>query len=125
MKIQYFAVLAIAALVFVSCKKDKEAPVITFEEPAETDMFSVGDTIHFHGMVSDNEGMHEVHVTLVNTSDNDAELWSTGGHVHDNPYHYEGDYVVTVAAGSVLELHVEATDENGNTTEEHQHITIN
>lgn len=125
MKLTHIVSLALLALFFLACKKDDgDGPVITINQPLATATFANGDTIHVQGTVTDDEGLHEVFVELVNTSDGDAVLWSAGGHTHDNPYTFEGSYVVNVAANSGLELKVEATDETGNTTEEHLHFHI-
>jgi hypothetical protein len=125
MKLTNIVSLALVALALVACKKeDGEPPVISISQPLATASFSVGDTLSISGTVTDDEGLHEVFVNLVNTSNGDSVLWSMGGHTHDNPYTFQGSYVLNVAPNTGIELRVEAIDETDLQTESHLHFHI-
>src|SRR5688500_12079309 len=74
-----FALLLLAA----SCdKSDETAPVITLISPTEIHTFTGGQTVAIQGMITDNEGIHMVHLQVTDLS--------TNGHMIHMEDHFDG-----------------------------------
>ncbi len=128
MKLQH-TVLAILALVtlttFTACKKeDKTAPKVTVIAPLDGASFDVGATIDISGTVTDETALKEAVIEVTNAS-TDAVLYTKTIAVTGTSAAVTGSYVVAVASGINIEVHIEATDEAGNTYDEHAHLHIN
>jgi hypothetical protein len=128
MKLQH-TVLAILALVsvstFTACKKeDKTAPKVTVTAPLDGASFAVGASIDIVGTVTDETALKEVVVEVTNAS-TDAVLYTKTITVTGKSATVNANYVVAVVSGTNIEVHIEATDEAGNTHDEHAHLHVN
>ncbi len=128
MKLQHIALtfLAIVALsFFAACKKeDKTAPKATVTTPADGGTLAAGATVDISGTVTDETALKEAVIEVVKASD-ESVLFTKTIAVSGKSATVTGSYVVNVAAGTVIEFHIEVTDEAGNTSDEHAHLTVN
>ena len=101
---------------FCSCgKSDEIAPTITVDSPTQNQVFVAGQTITIKANVSDNEGIHMVHVIVTD---------NTGGHwVHseDHPdsksFAINKTFVASPAKTYTLQIDASDHDENAATSE--------
>lgn len=105
--------VAIVLLVFASaCKKaDEIAPQIDVISPTENQVFSSGQTVTIKATVSDNEGLHMVHVIAVD---------NTGGHWVHSEDHVDGrsldiNKTFVTIPGKTYTITIDATDHDDNT----------
>ncbi len=126
MKIK-FLTLAALAILFTSCEKDdkpttedpkvdKEAPVITFLAPDTTSYMS-GMTMPIKFTVTDNDELHEIHLSVTNITDA-KELLHFEMHQHGQSATIDTSLVIP--AGGMhreFEIKAEASDHNGNESE--------
>ncbi len=108
-KITFLAFTFIAALVITisSCgdKKENQAPVITIEEPGANDTILLSDSLHVEGKATDDEGIHELSVLVISSTNDTA--FRQDPYVHDLKtytfhYHFKpsaiGSYTLQVTA---------------------------
>ena len=70
-------------LVFSACNKsDETAPLIQVNTPADNQSFNGGETVHIKATVTDETGIHMVHVMVFDNSNN--------GHVMHEEEHFDG-----------------------------------
>ena len=70
-------------ILFFSCgKSDELAPVITVTSPNENQVFTGGQTVNVKATITDNEGIHTVHLSVIDNN--------TGGHLVHFEEHYDG-----------------------------------
>lgn len=119
-KITYLAFTFIAILVFTisSCgsKKENAAPVIIIEEPEANDTIIVSDSLHVEGKATDDEGLHELSVLVISSTNDTA--FRQDPNVHDLKtytfhYHFKpstvGIYTLQVTAADHEEKFSTAT----------------
>jgi hypothetical protein len=105
--------IPLLSLIFFSCgKSDDLAPVITITTPTENQVFTAGQTVIIKATVTDNEGIHMVHVIVTD---------ATGGHwVHSEDHTDSKSFDINKSfisqAGKIYTLHIDATDHNENNT---------
>lgn len=104
--------LYILLLLFVySCgKKDEVAPVISISSPTENQVFPPGQIVTIRATITDNDGVHMVHVIAVD---------NTGGHWVHSEDHVDGKtYEVTKTfitnPGSTYTITIDAEDHDEN-----------
>ena len=102
-------------------KYDEVAPVISIILPNENQVFSVGQTVTIKATVSDNEGLHMVHVIVTD---------NTGGHWVHSEDHWDGknfdiNKTFTATVGKIYTIHIDATDHNENTTTREMTVSAN
>ena len=114
-----FALLMLA----VSCgKSDELAPVITLVSPAENQAFTGGQTVTIQGTITDNEGIHMVHLQVTDLS--------TNGHMIHLEDHFDGktyqlNKTFPTQAGRAYKIVVEAFDHAENTTKKEFQVSAN
>jgi Bacterial Ig domain len=107
---------------FSSCgKPDEIAPVITVDSPTQNQSFAVGQTITIKANVTDNEGIHMVHVIVIDNS---------GGHwVHSEDHPDSKSFAINKtfmpAAGKIYTIHIDANDHNENTATSELTVSAN
>jgi len=109
---QYLAIAAVVAL--TACgKSDSEQPVITINSPLNGQSFTNGQTVTISAAISDNEELHDVQLTVVNTVN--------GNHILHEEYHpdvktYTIGKTFTAQTGGVYRIEVMAGDHAENHT---------
>ncbi len=93
-------------------QEDTEAPVINLMSPDTSSTFHSGDTIHIHGTVTDNDGLHEVSVSV--TNDKSLPELNVTEHTHGQTYNIHQEYIIPTTMHTNIEVKVEAEDHNGN-----------
>ena len=93
-------------------KKDEVVPEISIISPIENQVFSAGQTITIKAAVTDNEGVHTIHVIAVD---------NTGGHWVHSEEHVDGKTFEVVKtfvanAGKNYTISIDATDHSENTS---------
>jgi DNA/RNA endonuclease YhcR with UshA esterase domain len=127
MKLHHILLVLAASvtLTMAACKaSDHEPPSVVINQPSESDVFVNGNTIHIQGVAEDRHGLSQVSIEVTMES-NDSLLFEKTDNVSTAPYSITADYVVDVPDSSVIAVHLEATDEAGNTNDTHVHLTIN
>jgi len=99
-------------------KKDEISPEISIISPIENQVFSAGQTITIKASVSDNEGVHTIHVIAVDNA---------GGHWVHSEEHVDGKTFEIIRtfvanAGKKYTISIDATDHNENTAT--QDVTV-
>jgi hypothetical protein len=114
MKTLFFAITAI--VLFARCKKDSgnaQGPVITLVSPTNHQQFTAGQTVSIIGNVSEDDGLHEVHLHVRNKSTG-ADLLNIEEHPDTKSLDISKTF--TVQASVTYSIELEATDHSGNET---------
>ena len=114
--------VALLLLVLSGCKKDELAPVINVTQPSNNQQFSGGQTVSIIAAISDNDGLHMIHVSVTDNT--------TGGHLVHFEDHYDGrNYQLNQSfipqAGRSYLLEIEATDHAGNVAKQNLTVSAN
>lgn len=112
-----FFILVFSVACLAACKKDggdSEKPVINVTSPAANQQFTAGQTVNVVATITDNDELHEVHLTVVNKTPS-AEVVHFHNHVDVKSYSMNESFVV--AAGVTYNIKVEADDHAGNHSE--------
>ncbi|HYC28173.1 MAG TPA: DUF4625 domain-containing protein, partial [Chitinophagaceae bacterium] len=102
---------------FAACKKDKgdnQEPMIDVTSPLGNQQINGGQTVSVNATITDNDELHEVHLTVINTT-TQAEVVHFHNHVDVQTYNLNETFVA--AAGVTYEIKVEADDHSGNHAE--------
>jgi hypothetical protein len=105
-------VIALLIFSFLSCgKSDDIAPVIQMISPADNALIAPGDPLTTKATITDNEGIHMVHLQITDLSNN--------GHVVHNEDHFDGktyelNNSFIPVSGRSYAIHIDATDHNNN-----------
>lgn len=115
-----FVLLAIATLSFgtTSCKKDKEDPTITVNEPAQHTHFNWGDEVHLEATFADDRGLKNYTAMIGNeagTMDNVINFMKTGT-TTELTYDFHEHFVVPTDAPMMAWVHFTVTDAEDKTT---------
>ncbi len=104
----------ILLLILCSCgKSDEVAPVITLLSPTENQAFTGGQSVTIQGTITDNEGLHMVHLEVTDLS--------TNGHMIHLEEHFDGKMFdlnksFTTQTGRSYKIDLEAIDHADNVT---------
>jgi hypothetical protein len=103
-------------------KPDEIAPVISVETPGENQVFTGGQSITIKATISDNEGIHIVHLTVLDNT--------TSGHMIHFEDHFDGktyqlNKSFTPQAGRSYTIDIDGTDHNENTTKKQLTVSAN
>jgi len=109
MKKVYVLLLVFA---FACKKKDEIAPNISITSPNENQVFSAGQTVVIKATVTDNEGIHMIHVIAVD---------NTGGHWVHSEEHVDGktfeiNKTFVTNPGKTYTITIDAIDHDENIT---------
>jgi hypothetical protein len=105
-------ILPVLVLVFVfGCKKhDEIAPEISVTSPQQNQVFSSGQTVTIKATITDNEGLHMIHVIAV---DNTGGHWvHSEDHVDGKTFQVNKSFVTN--PGKTYTITIDATDHNEN-----------
>lgn len=112
---------AMAAFTFTSCKKDKEDPTITIEEPAENTEFSGGAIIHVHADFADDRELASYIVEIGDEAGEHVEGFHSDddGSISGTSYEYSNEITVPDSLSvATFYLHFLVTDAEGKTATE-------
>jgi len=124
-------IIGIVALVaMVSCGKnkvDETVPMITILEPTAM-MYTIDSTqtsveIPISVTITDNVDLHDVHVEIMNTTDN-TEVFHVHAHSHETTYSLDTTITVSYSVMKDHSLDVIASDHSGNESKEHKHFHV-
>jgi len=107
---KYFPVL-LACLQAGCSKTDTSAPVISLSSPVEHAVFAGGQTVHITGTITDNEGIHMVHVTVLDESTN-GHLLHFEEHTDSKLYQLNQQFQVAAGRSYMIEVSAEDHDQN-------------
>lgn len=105
------AIALLFLILVLGCKKsDILPPEIVVLSPQQNEVFPSGQTVTIKATVSDNEGLHMIHVIAVD---------NTGGHWVHSEDHIDGkgftvNKTFTTVAGKTYTITIEATDHDDN-----------
>lgn len=124
----FLSILGILSIIFiVACKKDTatttttdatdtEKPVVTITSPKADKMYMNGDTIRIQGTATENDELHEMKITLKNTT-KDTLLFSETPVVHAlKSYTINTMCIAKATAHSDCVLTITASDHSSNVT---------
>jgi hypothetical protein len=115
--------LIFSAILFFSCgKSDELSPVITVTSPTENQVFSGGQTVSVNATITDNEGIHTVHISVIDNS--------TSGHLVHLEEHFDGktynlNKTFPVQTGRSYHIEIGAHDHANNTTTKELTVSAN
>lgn len=112
MKKILFVAISLACL--AACTKDKgdsQEPMIQVSSPTANQQFTAGQTVNVVATITDNNELHEVHLTVVNKTTS-LEVVHFHNHVDVKSYNMNQSFVV--GAGITYNIKVEAEDHAGN-----------
>ena len=117
------AIVAVATITLISsCGHKNAAPVVTLDEPADAGVFTVGDTVHVEGDLTDDESLHEASILFFRAGV-DTPL-AEYPYVHDlKSYHFH-HHVPVMNAGS-YQVQVVAEDHDGESATKTVTVTVN
>lgn len=108
-------------VLLMSCAKedivyDEDIPLIKIHSPVNQGVFTSGDTIDIHVVISDNDELHEIEAKIMAESMGAEELvWELATHTHEATY--DVYYRLVVPSGITptdYTLEVEASDHHNN-----------
>jgi hypothetical protein len=106
-----------------SCgKSDDIAPEISITSPGDHQVFTGGQTVNIKASVTDNEGIHMVHVSVIDNS--------TGGHLlhtedHPDAKSFNINQNFIGVAGRTYTIDIDATDHNENLANKEVNVSAN
>ena len=117
-----FLPFAIGILLLSCGKSDELAPVITVDTPGDNQVFSGGQTVNVKATITDNEGIHMVHLTVLDNT--------TGGHLVHFEEHYDGksyelNKSFTVQAGRSYSIEIGSHDHADNAATKELTVSAN
>ena len=103
-------------------KNDDIAPEISITSPTNNQVFSGGQTVNIKANVTDNEGIHMVHVSVTDNS--------TGGHLvhtedHPDEKAFNVNQTFVGVAGRTYTINIDATDHNENIAKKEVNVSAN
>ncbi|WP_027420705.1 DUF4625 domain-containing protein [Crocinitomix catalasitica] len=112
------AITFISLMGLTSCKKDKEVPTITVNEPADHTELMWGDQLHIEATFEDDRELESYRVYLgnqlgVKSTDFDIDFTGT---ISGTSYDFHDHVMVPDSVGMVYYLHFEVSDAEGKTT---------
>jgi len=109
--------LAISLMALSACKKENQAPVVTIEEPAVNDTTANGNELHFEGMATDDNGLHEGRLQILTTSNNTALVDTILPGVHDSKsFMFHVHYLFNVTTSTKAIARATFSDHDGKST---------
>ena len=118
---KYLAV-ALMAITLVACgKSDETPPVVNVITPADNQVFSNGQTVNVKAEISDETGIHMVHLIVVDN--NGIHLDHFEEHLDAKTYSLNRSF--SVESGKLYTVTVDATDHGDNTTAKNLHVSAN
>ena len=114
--------IAFSLVAFTSCKEDEDMDpkyniTFNFSDPVASTMFSQGDTVFINGMISADIEMHGYEVSIVNTSDNNTEVFNSHEHKDGSMFHIHEMWVNNVSSHSDMALTITVDVDHEGTTE--------
>ena len=108
---RFYPLLALMAILFSCGKQDEIDPVIELISPTENQTYSGGSTIQVKATITDNEGIHMVHLTVIDLS--------TQGHMVHFEEHFDGktyelNKSFPTITGRQYQIHIDAADHDDN-----------
>jgi len=100
-------------LTFASCSKETNRPQMRIISPLNNQVFSSGETVAVRGTISDDTGIHDLHMTITNTSTG-TQLMHLNEHLDTQLYTLDESFVAQ--AGNSYTIKIEADDHDSNTT---------
>jgi len=115
---------AIAVVAFVSCKKDKEDPTISINQPADMETYSSGDELHVEVVFEDDRALKSYDIHIGNeTGVYDAEFgFQFAGDISGKTYSFHEHFIVPDSIEEAYYLHFQVTDEEGKSITEKRHL---
>lgn len=112
--------ISFITLAFVSCKKDKESPVIEIVSPDNAMTFSKGDTILLEANISDDIDLAKLHAHVGDENGNHTMdfMWEEELDLIGKTYHYNASIIIPETVEMVRYIHLEVTDAESKITEE-------
>ncbi|MFL5773423.1 MAG: Ig-like domain-containing protein [Flavisolibacter sp.] len=112
-------------LIILMCgcgKNDDMAPVITITSPTDNQVFSGGQTVNIKASITDNEGIHMIHVSVIDNS--------TGGHLlhtedHPDVKSYNVNQTFVGVTGRTYTIDIDANDHNENLANKEVNVSAN
>jgi len=93
-------------------KKDEIAPLISVTSPTDNQIFAAGQTVNIKATVTDNEGIHMIHVIAI---DNSGGHWvHSEEHVDGKTFEINKSFVTN--PGKTYTITIDAIDHDENTT---------
>lgn len=111
-KLSVIIAIVTLAIGTTSCKKDKEAPTIIINEPAQHTHFNWGDEVHLEATFADDRGLNDYTVMLGNeagTMDTTINFIKAGT-TSEVTYEFHEYFVVPTGAPMMAWVHFTVTD---------------
>lgn len=119
MKIRLLYSLLLIGILFASCNRDKEAPVITISSPANNTEVLAGESFNLRATITDNEGLASISFTDGNTTESITDFDELTS--HDINYSIR---IFETSDPGELTITVNASDLEGNSASEDVTIII-
>ena len=117
--IKIFAALAVFAITFTACKKDKENPVVTINEPAQHTHFKWGEEVHLDANITDDRDLKHLHVFVGDADGN--HLHSFGFMIDEDisgeSHHFHKHFTVPDSVPSMAWVYFQVKDAEEKQTE--------
>src|SRR5690606_4443364 len=109
-KLFLFAALAVTVSLS-SCKKDKEDPTITVNEPTEHSHHMWGETVHVEATFADDMGLKSYEVLLGDEAGNHDHMFDfdVSGTINGTEYDFHEHFVVPDSAEMMRYIHFTVT----------------
>ncbi len=115
-------VTAFVTLFVSSCtKKENQAPVIAFVEPADGSVWQIDSTIHIEANLSDDESLHEMSVQIYSATDTVLEEFPVVHALKTKAYHNH----ISISTAGTYTVKITAEDHDGAQNSKQVGITVN
>ena len=110
------------AFAFAACgKSDETPPVVNVLTPTDHQVFTDGQTVNVKAEISDDEGLHMVHLMVIDNSGLHVDHFEE--HLDARTYTLNRSF--TAHAGKTYTITVGATDHNDNTVDKNLIVSVN
>ena len=110
---KYIALFLCALVLITSCSKETNRPLMRIISPFNNQVFTSGETVNIRGTISDDTQVHDLHMTITNTSTG-TQIMHLNEHLDTQVYTLSQSFIVQ--AGNSYTIKIEADDHSSNTT---------
>ena len=110
---KYIALFLCPLLALGACKKETNRPMMRIVSPLNNQVFASGETVYIRGTISDDTQIHDLHMTITNTSTG-TQMMHLDEHLDTQLYTLDQSFIAQ--AGNTYTIKIEADDHASNTT---------
>jgi len=122
-KAMFFILTVCLGLLACNDKAGTTLPEISILSPVDSEEFNSGDSVRVHVMVTHDDDLHHVELTLINTSLG-VDVWDTLIHENAQSFMFDQKWLAEVTDHTDMRLRVVAEDHNENMASDSVHFHL-